>query len=74
MEEEKKKREVKGGGRWCFLKRICILGFGGRKKKMISWKIFRVIRDFWNLPEEVREDIILFFLAILSIVGLWVMA
>jgi len=50
------------------------LGFGGRKKKMISWKIFRVIRDFWNLPEEVREDIILFFLAILSIVGLWVMA
>jgi len=41
---------------------------------MISWKIFRVIKDFWNLPEEVREDIILFFLAILSIVGLWVMA
>jgi len=58
----------------CSPKRICVIGFGRRKKKMISWKIFRVIKDFWNLPEEVREDIILFFLAILSIVGLWVMA
>ena len=57
----------------CFPKRICILDFGREKKKMISWKILQVIKDFWNLPEEAREEIILFFLAICSIIGLWYM-
>ena len=54
----------------CFPKRICILGFGGKRKKMIFCKISQAINFFFNsLDDDEREDIALLLFLILSIVG-----